>query len=132
MRTILIGALLLGGCATNGVTGPGGALLDVEWRVQSVGDSAVREGSRITMTFRTDGNVGGRSGCNSFFAPYTIDGTTISIGPVGGTLMACADPLMAQEHRFLQLLEKSSQFTLRDGPTLTLTAASGERITARR
>ena len=35
-----------------------------------------------------NGEVSGTSGCNRFFGSYEVDGNSISIGPLGSTLMA--------------------------------------------
>ncbi|NND04646.1 MAG: META domain-containing protein, partial [Acidimicrobiia bacterium] len=48
-----------------------------------------------TVDFTDDGrSLGGSTGCNSFFADYTVGGGTISFGGLGQTEMACEEPLM--------------------------------------
>ena len=59
----------------------------------------------VTLLF-TEGRFTGHSGCNRYFASVKEERETgqISVGPVGGTRMACPEPVMAVETRFLEQL----------------------------
>lgn len=82
-------------------------------------------GSRITLTF-ADGIVSGSAGCNNFRAPYTADGTTITIPTPIATRKACEAELMEQERQFLAALESTVTFSV-EGGTLDMHRKDGER-----
>ena len=77
------------------------------------GDAAVPVPANIIawMNF-ADGTVSGESGCNLFSGSATIDGSSLSFGPLAGTRMACEDDLMAFESEFLNLLSQVAGYTL--------------------
>jgi heat shock protein HslJ len=77
----------------------------------------------ITATF-VDGNVTGSSGCNRYFGSYHQ--TQIKIGPVGSTLMFCADPegVMTQETGYHLLLLNVTSYAISDNK-LTLSDSLG-------
>lgn len=60
---------------------------------------------RVTLVY-TDGRFAGQSGCNSYFASVEqgeLPGD-VSVGPAGATRMACPEPKMDVESRYLQQL----------------------------
>jgi heat shock protein HslJ len=82
-------------------------------------------GSKLTAIFTAD-QVSGAAGCNDYSGGYTIDGTTLKIGPLASTMKACADQAVSdQEQQFLAALQASTTFD-QTGNTLTLKAAGGE------
>lgn len=78
-----------------------------------------------TATF-AGGTVSGNAGCNTFNAPYTLDGESLTIGPAVSTMMFCAEPaeLMDQEALFLAALEKVATWEIHNS-VLTLRDANG-------
>jgi heat shock protein HslJ len=63
------------------------------------------DGTVVTANI-TETEVNGSSGCNSYIGAAVIEGSSVSFGPVAGTLMACADQAVAdQEQVFLTLLQ---------------------------
>ncbi len=78
-------------------------------------------GSDITAVFSADGNMSGSAGCNSYSAPYDVDGSKISIGPAVSTRMACAEPegIMEQEMTFLAAVETATEYAI-EGDELVL------------
>ncbi len=52
-----------------------------------------------------DSEVSGHGGCNRFAGRYTFDGTTIKIGPLAATRMACAPEVMDAEGTWFRILE---------------------------
>lgn len=89
--------------------------------------SPIVPGTIITAKFTTDGNVNGASGCNNYFASYTINGSAMTVGPAGSTLMFCGSPagVMEQESAYLGLLSGTRSFMV-SVTTLTLSDASGQ------
>ena len=94
------------------------------WAVQemTVDGSSVEplEGTVITATFE-NGTVAGIATCNNYFASYEIDGSSIAIGPIGTTLMACigVPGSDVQESTYLTLLQNADEFDV-DGDELTM------------
>jgi len=66
----------------------------------------------ITVQFNEDGTVSGSSGCNNYVAAYEVDGSniTINMSPAATTLMACPEPVMAQETDYLVALGAAETF----------------------
>ncbi len=87
---------------------------------------SVIAGSQLTADFGVDGTLSGSGGCNTFTATYEVSGTTIKIGPIGSTRMACADPagVMAQETQYLLALATAATYA-REGNRLELRTADG-------
>ena len=93
-------------------------------------------GSTLTAVFHPDGTIEGNAGCNAFSGPYTAIGTSMTIGPLATTRMACSSPALdTQEQQLLTALQSVATWEADDGITLrdwggatkvTLTAASGE------
>ena len=73
----------------------------LEW----IGERPLMDYSHLTLTLAEDGRAYGNAGCNHWFAPYQLDGDTLTFGKVGSTRKLCAPALMEQEKRFLQALE---------------------------
>ena len=82
------------------------------------------DGSRITLTI--EGNsVGGQSACNQYFGELTAVDGIVRVGGLGGTEMACADPVMASEAAYLKALGAVSGARM-DGASLVLLGPSVE------
>jgi heat shock protein HslJ len=58
----------------------------------------------LTATFTAD-SVSGSGGCNDYSGPYTLDGTSVTIGPVALTQKACEQDIMDQETAFFAALQ---------------------------
>jgi heat shock protein HslJ len=71
--------------------------------------SALVPGSKITAIFAADGNLTGNGGCNGYFGGYTTSGNSLTIGPIGSTLMYCQDT-SAQESFYLSILGNASTY----------------------
>ena len=91
------------------------------WRLASSSAEQVRpEDFTITADF-ADGHMAGQAPVNRYTASYTIDGETITLGPVAGTRMAGPDDAMAAEAAYFALLVTVTGFHL-DGDELALLA----------
>lgn len=104
-------------------------LAGTSWILKELDGAAPAEGGRdqANLEFLADGSIAGTTGCNRYFGPFSVDGETITTGQLGSTMMACAEPLMAQEQTFLAILGSAASYTLADD-TLTITAADGRTI----
>ena len=74
-----------------------------------------------------DGNASGFGGCNTFTGGYELDGDSISIGPLAGTLMACELQKMAVEGVYLPALEAADAWSI-DGDELVLSSGGEETL----
>ncbi len=81
-------------------------------------------GTELTATF-TEDQVSGSAGCNQYNGAYTLDGDTITIGPLATTRMACEQGVMDQEAAFLAALQTPDLGVEVNGATVTLRDASG-------
>jgi heat shock protein HslJ len=81
-----------------------------------------------TLTF-ADGTVSGSAGCNRFSAGYTLTDAAISIEQGMSTMMACEEPIMAQEQAVLDNLAQAASFEIVDGE-LHLLDADGNVLLA--
>ena len=92
----------------------------------SGGVVSVAADSEITAVFGEDGTLAGSSsGCNSYSTSYSVDGNSISIEPImAATMMACPEPLMAQETQYLAALPNAATYEI-IGDKLELRDAEG-------
>lgn len=120
----LLAMLVLTACA-------GGSPASIEggWKLVSYGPpgppanqiSAAPE-VETSIEFK-DGQMSGNVGCNGFGGEYTVDGDTITFGPVMSTMMYC-EAVAVQESSTLAVFQETAGFVL-DGDTLTITSADG-------
>jgi heat shock protein HslJ len=115
--------LLTAACAGGAVGGP--SLTGTMWILTSLDGERPIVGTTITAAFDTQGRLGGSSGCNSYSAQYQVSGSNMTIGQASGTLMACAEPVMAQEGDYLAALAATATYSI-SGNKLSLEDSSGE------
>ncbi|MCC5794669.1 MAG: META domain-containing protein [Chromatiales bacterium] len=115
----------LRGCGGN----PAELLLGLDWRVHALNGETVT-GEAPTLRFAADRRVSGSGGCNRWTAGWELTGESLTISRAASTMMACAEPAMAQERRFLTLLAGVRGFSVGQDGTLELLGGEG-RITAR-
>lgn len=83
------------------------------------------DGYPITLVFDEDGQAGGKSACNNYFAGYTVSATEISFEDAGSTMMACTpEEVMTSESTYLAALARVETFTATD----TEMTMSGEGV----
>ena len=100
---------------------------DVEWRITRIGETPTAEVSQPTISFGSDGSFHGRA-CNTFRGSYEIDGDKLSFGRAAATMMACAEPLMAQENALFSALERVTGFRLMRDGALQVTDEAGNLL----
>jgi heat shock protein HslJ len=87
------------------------ALAGTEWVLRSWKmDTPAPSEPVVTLSFNP-GQFSGRSGCNSYFAGVTTGGSPgeLKVGPAGSTQMACPEPVMEVESRYLRQLRAVSR-----------------------
>lgn len=101
-----------------GATAP--ASVEGPWIVTNVnngnqGVEPVPDGISATVSFHPDGTVEGFGGCNGFGGGYSIDGETIAIGPLMGTMMACDEVTNTFEAQLMAALQNATTWSVTNG-----------------
>jgi heat shock protein HslJ len=112
---------------------PDGTLEGPRWVVDAIQTgstvSSVPAGATAALTFGAR-TVAVEAGCNTGSGPYTVEGDTITFGPIALTMMACPDDQMALETAVLTVLQGKATYTI-DANTLRLVNGSnGLHLTA--
>ena len=118
----LAAALLAGGC---GGDDDGPPLEGTEWALASGVD--VPDDADPPTLLLEEGNASGFGGCNTFTGGYELDGDSISIGPLAGTLMACELQKMAVEGAYMPALEAADAWSI-DGDELVVSSGGEETL----
>lgn len=100
------------------------ALAGTDWLLETLGGNAPVPNTQITLSFVSEGQVAGSDGCNRFTGPYAVDGAKLTLGPLGSTMMACADPVMQQANAFSRVLAETRAFAIANA-RLSLVDGSG-------
>ena len=114
--------------AVSAQAGPEG----VAWQLIDVGGAAVAPlaGARqpsLTLD-AAQKRATGHSGCNEFIGSYRLAGASLTFGPLGATRRACPEPEADVELAFLQAMERTQSWTIRDSALLLL---DGDKVLAR-
>jgi len=82
----------------------------------------------VTAEFNAEGQMAGSAGCNRYFASYTVDGSALTIGQAGSTMMACEPAeVMEQEAQFLAVLGTAAGWHV-EGDQLHILDANGQTV----
>ena len=106
------------------------SLTNTNWEVTRYnngkgGVTSVIIDTKITAVFSEDGMVSGNASCNTYNAPYEVDGSKITIGIGMTTMMACpGDGVMEQETAYLAALTTAATYSIQ-GDVLELRTADG-------
>ena len=104
-----------------------GGLAGRVWQLVSYGNpdelQPALENVPVTLEFDEAG-VAGSAGCNSYSGDFQFDNTTIIIGTIVSTMMACEEPVMEQENAYLSSLQSATSYQI-DGSQLQLTYDGG-------
>ena len=112
------------GCGGETVLPTSGALAGTNWRVVAVNGRATPAAGPYFMNF--EGNrVGMRFGCNHMGAEYRQAGSTLDLGIVTATRMACGEPAMSFENQAGTILADPLSAAWTGGDRLTLSNARG-------
>jgi heat shock protein HslJ len=137
MRRIILaltmGALALSAaaCSSAGSSpsgGSGGTIEGITWKLTSydVSGTSTPVPADVFVDARfAGGTVAGSSGCNVYNGPAVVTGSTIKVGTLAGTLIACQGPAADVEKAYLANLGNAASFTATaDG--LTMFDAAGK------
>ncbi len=103
---------LLAGCGGDDDDAGGPPLEETDWMLASGVEAPADSMPTLTLA---EGAANGFGGCNTFRGGYEVDGESITIGPLAGTLMACEEPKMAAEGAYLPALEAADSWAVEDG-----------------
>ena len=117
------GRFLAGCCRITSPAGgvPRAAAATIEgtaWRLTQLQgqDAKALAGQPGGVVVRFDaGRLQGFGGCNQFVGSYTVSGDHMTLGPLAGTMMACAPPVMAIETTFKEAFSGTLYFRLSEG-----------------
>jgi heat shock protein HslJ len=119
-------AILVAACSASGASPSAGSgspapvgLAGTSWTLADL-DGTTPAGAAPTLEFREDGSAGGMSGCNSYNGTYTVDGNTITFGPLISTKMACEQPQMTMETAYLAALQGATSVAVDEDGNLVL------------
>ena len=102
-------------------------ILGKDWKVDFIDGIDVLPEPRATFRVDENGRIGGKGPCNGYFANAKIDGSKITIGQAGATMMACAPDLMKAEQALFKAFAKVASYRLADG-ALTLVDENGHDV----
>jgi len=97
----------------------------VSGRWQDAAVSAA-DGQQTFVQFQSDGRIIGYGGCNRFFGSYIATDTTLEVGPLGATRMACEPEVMEREMAFLGIIESATEYAL-TGHRVSLSNPQGDK-----
>lgn len=123
MILFVLAALALAACSPGSAPAPS---LEGGWSLVSFGPASSQMPAvpdvETSIEFK-DGQMSGNVGCNGFGGEYSVDGDTITFGPVVSTMMYC-EAVAEQESGTLAVFHEKATFAL-DGDKLTITSADG-------
>ncbi len=107
--------------ATTSSVAPATSLRGTNWALTDQASLGVPLGDLAVSAVFGTAQVTGSSGCNQYFAAYSVSGATMTIGPLGGTLIGCTGAAAAVESAYTARLTSVDAFAI-DGETLTLSS----------
>jgi heat shock protein HslJ len=98
---------------------------EITWVLTTMpGGAPVADGTFTTFLL-ADGRLSGNAPCNQYSGDYTLDGSSLTIGSIVRTRMAC--PNLAQEDAYLEALGEVTSYVLQDN-TLVLVGPDGTAL----
>lgn len=76
-----------------------------------------KKADAFTLTFTEEGMVQGTTDCNNFTGQYSVEGTTLTMGPLAMTRMYCEG---SQEAEFVKMLSEPLGFMVTENGQLVL------------
>jgi len=98
-------------------------LKTTSWKLKAYGTTVTMKtaisGKEPTLEFDAT-DLGGTTGCNSYFGEYTSDTDgSLEVGSLGSTRMLCTGPgIMQQEHDYLEALSNAEEYEVVSGELL--------------
>ncbi len=102
-------------------------LAGTKWRIESVKDAGAVNPAEARFAVDAEGRIATTVGCNQFSGRADIAGSSLSIGPLASTRMACAPDLMDLEQKYGAALAATRSFQI-EGPILRLMDGAGVEV----
>lgn len=128
----IFGFLLSTGCdeTKKAIDVAGSIQLSGTYTISTIGDEKLKSTAPSITFSAIDKSVRGTTGCNSFFANYTIDLYALDIKELAVTEMYCEDKdIQKTEKDFLDALKNTGSFTIENN-ILTLFSKNDRSILA--
>ncbi|UIE37706.1 META domain-containing protein [Leptodesmis sichuanensis] len=94
---------------------PTSPTLEGRWRLVNSGERPTPpvdpQATPITAEF-SDGRLFGSGGCNRYTTSYQTTGQQLQVGTISSTRMACPEPIMELEFRYLTALQGAQSYTI--------------------
>jgi heat shock protein HslJ len=108
--------------------------LEGRWDLNRFGpvgsETSIPPESKLFIDFAADGKISGFAGCNRYFGGWGyLEGAkdVVRIWRTGSTRMACPEPVMALEYRYLEEITRVSAFEM-EGDVLRLYYNEGRGV----
>ncbi len=124
----MIFGLMVSSCSTFN-SPPVDDLEGTRWNLLFIRKSVPIPNNIISIEFN-NGEVGGTTGCNSYFGEYKTQGNEISFAQIAATEMACLDPegIMEQEQDYMTFLSEVVAYSI-ESDRLILKKAHQDQLT---
>ncbi|AGF52818.1 slr0841 [Synechocystis sp. PCC 6803] len=107
------------------------ALHNSQWELVTMAgvEPIANENSRAIPQLQFLGDrLTGTGGCNRLMGQFTIDGDNLTVDErMASTMMACSEPLMAQEQQFIQALVNAQKYEILTSGELVIDYLMGEK-----
>ena len=98
-------------------------LVGQTWSLVQLGSTTDLAAVMPDIRFSDDGTLSGFAGCNRFTGTFSSDGSSLDIGPIATTKMACQHPASVIESDYLNALAGVSEWSIAGGGRLLLDGA---------
>jgi heat shock protein HslJ len=113
LALLILGGVLSGCGGLGGASAtPTGGLEGTSWTLVNIGDAEVSADAAPTLAFDDALSVSGFAGCNQYTGAATIEGSSISMGPLATTHMACPGAPGIAETAFLAAMNEVQSFAI--------------------
>ena len=106
-------------CGSSSSGGKGGTIEGIAWDVEAYADaSGAMKDAPVTVPMDArfeGGSVAGTSGCNQYNGPYTLSGSSLTVGALASTKMLCDQIANDAETAYLAALGKAATYTAEGG-----------------
>ena len=118
LAVLVLGAVLgtvlaaCGGAATSSAPPPSGGLEETSWTLAEIDGREPAVDPAPTLAFDEELNFSGSAGCNTFTGTARVEGSSISLGPLATTMMACPGAAGIAETAFLGAMNEVEGFAM--------------------
>ena len=82
------------------------------WRPTHLVEMRLADNSEMFVQFEEGGQLRGHAGCNRFSGSYELKDSSLQIGPLQSTRMACPEPAMSFEISFMEALQTAAKASI--------------------